>query len=588
MTGIELVGVSCTIEGTPGHSVEALRDVSLKIAPGEYVALMGANGSGKSTLARHMNGLLLPTRGSVTVDGLDTRHAHALYEVRQRVGLVFQNPDHQMVAPVVEEEVAFGPENLGLPPEEIRARIDEALHAVEMTSFRHREIGCLSGGQKQRIAIASVLAMQPRYLILDEPTAMLDPRGRADLLGVLRRLHDEAGIGVVLVTHDVDEAAQAGRVVVLASGRIASDTSFADLAGDPERVAQLGLPFPRMAQVLAAFERAGFALPRPLPMDVEQAADAVAAAGGDAHRSPVSASTPAHASVASDSDRSPVVEVQNVSYTYNRGTPFESPALHRVSFTLRGGERVAVIGGTGSGKSTLMQHLNGILRADSGRVVVLGRDVSEPRAELWEVRRHIGLVFQFPEHQLFGETVTADVQYGPSNLGCSPEESAVRAAQALELVGLSPEAYGARSPLALSGGEMRRVALAGVLAMEPDVLVLDEPLAGLDVEGQARLFNALEMLRRRGVAIVVVTHDIESISAMADRIVVLSEGDVVFDGPLERAFQRGSPAAALGTPTCARLAAALAARGLAVDPSVVHPERLAQEVSDLLMKQRQR
>ncbi len=245
--------------GTP-HEVRAVWDVSLTIRPGEFVALVGGNGSGKSTLAKHLNALLLPTHGRVVVDGLDTRDPHALWEIRRRVGMVFQNPDNQIVATVVEEDVAFGPENLGLPPEEIAGRVEEALRAVGMLEYRLREPHLLSGGQKQRVAIAGVLAMRPRCIVFDEATTMLDPEGRREVLDTAHRLRDREGIAVVHITHSMEEAAEADRVVALHAGRVVLDGPPREVFREVRRLREVQLDLPEVARLHACLERRGVKL----------------------------------------------------------------------------------------------------------------------------------------------------------------------------------------------------------------------------------------------------------------------------------------------------------------------------------------
>lgn len=577
---IELENVIHRVEVLPGREIEALAGVTLTIGSGEYVALMGANGSGKSTLARHLNGLLLPSSGRVRVEGFDTADHSRLWEIRERVGLVFQNPDHQMVAPVVEEEIAFGPENLGLPVAEIRSRIDEALRAVDMEGYRGHNPGHLSGGQRQRIAIASVLAMRPRCIVLDEPTAMLDACGRREVLAVLRRLHQERGVAVVLVTHEMVEAAEASRLIVMQHGRIAADGPFAQTVGEPSDLVRLGLGLPAMVRVLHSFQQAGIPLPTPLPLAPAEAARAVVSAVRGAAPLPSGVEETDSASIGE-----PQVTLEHVSFRYMRGTPFETLALRDVSTQLCAGERVALVGSTGSGKSTLLAHLNGLLRPDAGRVCVGDEDLSSRRVDLRAVRQRVGMVFQRPEHQLFEETVEADVAYGPRNLGVSEAETAQRVRAALERVGLDPDAYSERSPLALSGGEMRRVALAGVLAMQPRVMVMDEPLAGLDAEGQDRLLGILATLHAEGVTTVVVTHDLERLSEVASRVIVMSDGRIASDGPLEAALGRGGGADLIEPPACTRLARALVEMGVGVDAAATRSDRLAQEVVRVLMNQ---
>ncbi len=254
--------------------VVALDGVSLTIDRGELVAIVGGNGSGKSTLAKHFNALLLPTEGEVRVDGLDTRDRSALWEIRRRVGMVFQNPDNQLVATVVEEDVAFGPENLGLPPEEIAARVEEALRIVEMAEYRHHQPHLLSGGQKQRVAIAGVLAMRPQCLVLDEATTMLDPQGQREVLDTITRLNRD-GVTVVHITHVMEEAARCHRVIVLADGRVALDGPPAEVFARVEDLAALRLVPPPVAALADRLRRDGLPLPAGL-LDADQLADALA------------------------------------------------------------------------------------------------------------------------------------------------------------------------------------------------------------------------------------------------------------------------------------------------------------------------
>lgn len=245
--------------GTP-QEVRAVSDVCLTVRRAELLALVGGNGSGKSTLAKHLNALLLPTEGRVLVDGLDTRDPQALWEIRRKVGMVFQNPDNQIVATVVEEDVAFGPENLGLPPEEIRLRVEEALRAVGMLDYRRREPHLLSGGQKQRVAIAGVLAMRPQCLVLDEATTMLDPEGRREVLQTAHRLREQEGIAVVHITHNMEEAAQADRVVVLHQGRVALEGTPHEVFRDLPRLRSLQLDLPEVAELSWCLRRRGVPL----------------------------------------------------------------------------------------------------------------------------------------------------------------------------------------------------------------------------------------------------------------------------------------------------------------------------------------
>lgn len=252
-----------------------LEGVSLDVRPGEFVAVLGHNGSGKSTLAKHFNAILLPTSGTVFVDGIDTKEEDRLYDIRQTAGMVFQNPDNQIVATIVEEDVAFGPENLGVDPREIRQRVDDALRSVEMYDFREKEPHRLSGGQKQRVAIAGIIAMQPDCIVLDEPTAMLDPRGRAEVMKTIRRLNREKGITIVLITHFMDEAARAGRVVVMDNGEILMDGAPHTVFSKVEELKRVGLDVPQAAELADELRREGWALPSDI-LTVEECVDALA------------------------------------------------------------------------------------------------------------------------------------------------------------------------------------------------------------------------------------------------------------------------------------------------------------------------
>ena len=251
-----------------------LKGVSLDIKRGEFVAVLGHNGSGKSTLAKHFNCILLPSKGAVFVDGVDTRDGEYIYDIRQTVGMVFQNPDNQIVATIVEEDVAFAPENLGVEPAEIRRRVDAALRAVGMYDHRESAPHQLSGGQKQRVAIAGIIAMQPECIVLDEPTAMLDPRGRAEVLSTIRRLNRENGITVILITHYMDEAAQCDRVVVMDSGEILRDGTPKEVFSHVEQLKSVGLDVPQVTELAYELKKSGIDLPDGI-ISVDECADAL-------------------------------------------------------------------------------------------------------------------------------------------------------------------------------------------------------------------------------------------------------------------------------------------------------------------------
>lgn len=258
---IEIIDLEHSYPSKDAQEVKAVAGVSLTIAKGEFVVIIGHNGSGKSTLAKHLNGLLLPTKGRVLVDGLDTRQPENMWEIRRRVGMVFQNPDNQLVATTVEEDVAFGPENLGVPPQEIRQRVDEALELVRMSEFKLKEPHLLSGGQKQRVAIAGVIAMRPDYLVLDEPTAMLDPQGRQEVMSTVLRLNKEEGLGVIHITHYMDEAVNADRIIVMEHGKIEIAGKPREVFAQVEKLKQLRMDVPQMTELASLLRQGGMDIP---------------------------------------------------------------------------------------------------------------------------------------------------------------------------------------------------------------------------------------------------------------------------------------------------------------------------------------
>ncbi|MDU2621105.1 MAG: energy-coupling factor transporter ATPase [Dialister sp.] len=256
----DIRNVSHTFETEDGKSFEALKNITAQIRKGGFTAIIGTNGSGKSTLARHLNALLLPTEGELLVDGMNTSDESAVWKIRQKVGMVFQNPDNQLVAAIVEEDVAFGPENLGVPPEEIRERVEQALEKVGMTAYKGQAPSMLSGGQKQRIAIAGVLAMQPDCIVLDEPTAMLDPKGRAEVMATIHELNEKEGITIVLITHFMEEAVTADRVMVIDRGVLQMDGTAREVFSQADKLTEIGLDVPVAADLSRRLRKAGMAV----------------------------------------------------------------------------------------------------------------------------------------------------------------------------------------------------------------------------------------------------------------------------------------------------------------------------------------
>ena len=494
----------------------ALDDVTLEVCRGERVCVLGANGSGKSTLASVICGLLAPDEGDVELAGHTVctggvPDLAAYRDARRQLGLVFQNPDDQIVTSVVADDVAFGPENLGVPRAQIAARVARELRRVAMEKYAHADPSRLSGGQRQRVCIAGALAMEPAVLVLDEPSSLLDVRGRAAIMRVMGRLA-AAGATLVHVTHFMDEALAADRVVVMQRGRMAlegtPDEVFA--SKNAQVIEALGLEMPFEARLAAALRQA------------EATSDAVAAP-----RAP-SGEKPAASAASVPAAEPPAILARDLGFSYGP----DAQALDGVSLEVPAHATTAIVGQTGSGKSTLLRLLCGLEAADAGSLTVCGINAATKRGRC-QVRRAVGYVMQHPERQLFAQTVAEDVAFGPRNQGLSAAEVERRVAHALDLVGLTDRRDA--SPFELSGGQQRLAAIAGVLAMEPELLVLDEPTAGLDPRGRARLRALMADLAAHGVTLLQVTHSMED-AARADHVVVLDQSHVLAAGTPAEVF----------------------------------------------------
>jgi len=499
--------------------VIALDGISFTVGEGEFVAVVGKNGSGKSTLAKHLNGLLLPGGGSVCVFGRYTDAQELIWDIRRVLGMVFQNPDNQLVATTVEEDVAFGPENLGIEPDEIRNRVKESLKKVGMEGFDEYSPHMLSGGQKQRIAIAGVLAMHPKCIVLDEATSMLDPEGRKDVMSVLKKLNSEDNITIVLITHHMNEAAQADRIIVMDEGKAVLSGKPDEIFGEYELLRQIGLDIPQVSDLYVRMKDEGLIKNGRIPVLIDEAEQVFMNVLSGRKANAYSSAGPERKT------GEKIIEIKNLSYTYMAGTPYERHALKDVSLTVYKGEKLGIIGHTGSGKSTLIQHLNGLLSPTAGTVEVSG--IIPKGKSLKELRRKVGLIFQNPEDQLFEETVEKDIAFGLKKIGLSDSEMKRRIDEALLITGLPADIL-KKSPFELSGGQKRRVAIAGVIVMEPDILVLDEPTAGLDPQGSAGIYEFLSRLNEsRNTTIIIVSHTMEDVARFCDRIAVMEEGRIV-------------------------------------------------------------
>lgn len=533
-----------------------LDGLELEVRPGEILAVVGGNGSGKSTMARLSNGLLAPEQGDVRVGGISTSDAERLWDVRSRVGLLFQDPEDQIVGAAVEDDVAFGLENLGVPRDEMRRRVADVLRVVGLDGEERTEPHLLSGGQKQRLALAGVLVLQPSVLVLDEPTSMLDPAGRDEILAFVRELTTR-GVAVVLITQHMGEALRADRLLALSGGA-------AGYVGPPRRFFQEGasVAFPvGLPPALALARR----LDAPTAVVTED--ELVAALSrstllkSDASPPGRDGRVPDPRGRGSDPQTGPVrdssavaVRLRGVSVVYNQGTFLEREALRSVDVDIAGGVVTAVVGATASGKSTLLQLAAGLVGTSSGSVEILGAAHPAPGT--------VGMVFQRPETQLFKSSVWEDVAVAPRLQGLDGGALGERVEAALRAVGLDPGIFGERMPHGLSVGEQRRVALAGVMSLDPLLLVLDEPGAALDPPAREALMSRLgAWARARGRTLVFSSHDMDEVAERADRVIVLHQGGVALEGAVRDVLVRRESleSAGLRPPLAARVAEALGA-----------------------------
>ena len=479
----------------------ALQSISFELKEGEILLIAGASGSGKTTLARCINGLIPRSykgkrSGRVLLHGKEVAKLD-LVEISQVVGTLLQDPERQIVASNVMGEIAFGPENLGLPRSEINERIDEALHRLNLEHLRHRDTFALSGGEKQKVALAGILAMRPSILLLDEPLASLDPASAYEALAIFRQLADE-GTSIVLVEHRVEDALQLSpdRLLYIASGRMGYLGPVVDL---PSEINHHEVKLPASWVIKRV---------RQLPSNPEI--------------------TPPPPPV---SDGQSLVSFVDVSFAYGDGPP----VLNNINLEISQGDLIAILGPNGAGKSTLVKHTIGLLKPKQGRVLVNGVDTRQ--LSVAQIARYIGYVFQSPTHMLFAPTVTEELEFGPYNLSFSKEETNHNIQEALlttNLVGL--ENY---PPLGLSFGQQKRTTIAAVLAMRSSILIMDEPTAGQDFANYTRFMDSLcqvstggqSLLTANFAATLFITHDLDLAVTYANRVVIISSGCIVADGP---------------------------------------------------------
>ena len=522
--------------------VVALDHVSFSIPAGKRTCIVGANGSGKSTVASILSGLTAPDEGTVTF--LETTVVNdgqvdfeAYKTIRPKLGLVFQNPEDQIICSVVADDIAFGLENLQVPSDQITPLVEQQIELGTLTEFASENPQMLSGGQQQRVAISGALVMKPQILILDEPSAALDVVHRNNVMGLVEKLR-AAGKTIVHVTHFMDEVVSADHVIALDDGRVAFEGTPEALFEQHELVECLHLEEPFAYQVAHALNSRGVVVCKsPSAERVLSELTGLLATGLQGARSADAARSCDDATAGCDAtaagcdatgsvSEAAAVSVRDVTFSYQK------PVLKNISVDVQKGSHVAVIGSTGSGKSTLARLICALDTPDSGSLCVAGLDTRQKQNRR-KLHGIVGYVMQRPERQLFAQTVAEDVAFGPSNLGLSACDITSAVNTALELVGLSHKAD--VSPFELSGGQQRLCALAGVIAMQPKVLVLDEPTSGLDPYYCSELRKIINAVLEDGCTVIELTHSMED-AAETDQIVVLHEGDLVFSGTPYQTF----------------------------------------------------
>ncbi|OUP07087.1 energy-coupling factor transporter ATPase [Collinsella sp. An2] len=546
---IDIDHVSFAYAEAPERS---LNDITLGIAPGEFLGIIGPSGAGKSTLCSALSGAI-PHHyageffGAVRVDGQDTCDV-SLTDIARTVGSVLQDIDAQMVASVVEDEMLFGLENFGVPHDEIPGRVSWALETVGIADLVDREIATLSGGQKQKVAIAAILALQPRVLVLDEPTAALDPESSRAVFETLRRINQSEGITVVVVEQKVALLSEyCERVAVMHEGRVELVGTPAQVFSHTEELRRIGVDSPRTVRVSNSLAAAGLCPATPC-LTVNEAArlieGLVTARGADREvsesaGSTSAATTPSTASAASaaaapaESGRcapatsprnaagqDPIVTFDDVTFSYPGG----GASVNNLTFSLYPGETLALIGQNGAGKTTATKLLNGLLKPSSGHVTVAGLDTRTARTS--QIARHVATLFQDPDHQICKDTVLDEIAFGLELAGVSPAEARGRARVAAERFGLPLD----EPPFSLSRGQRQMVALASVIVVEPEVIVLDEPTSGLDYRECMTVMETVSQMAQQGTAVLMVCHDMEVVSDFADRAMVMANGRIQGSG----------------------------------------------------------
>lgn len=518
----------------PKAEANTLINVNLSVQKGEFLVVMGPTGAGKTTLALCLNGLipqLLEGKltGNISVAGMDLRK-YRVQTISKHVGLVLQDPETQIFAMTVEEDVAFGPRNHGVHAAEIQARVKKTLSLVRLNGYETRNTSELSGGEKQRLVIAGVLAMEPTVLVLDEPASELDPAGRAEIYATIDNLRSEQDLTVIVIDHGNEEIIQrADQVLVVNQGELAWQGLPEELFRNIPLLHRFGIKPAPVSQLGWELCQKGLIQPGEIPLDIPAAEQMIRTVLVKPMKSLPDNLANHQRSMDGPAAPAPILlEVRGLSHRYSS----ELTALKSIDLTVRQGEFVAIIGPNGAGKTTLAKHFNGLLKPSAGDVVVSGMNTKQ--YETFQLAQIVGHVFQNPDHQIFSVTVEKELEYGLRNAVIQQNEMRRRINEVLQFTNL--EQYREAHPFTLGKGQRQVIAVASILALKPSLLVIDEPTTGLDWTGARQMMALIKKLNEAGTSIIMISHDMDIVASYAKRVILMKEGKIVLDGDTKNVF----------------------------------------------------
>jgi len=523
--------VTFTYSGTKKPAIE---NINLKISKGEIILVTGPAGAGKSTLCYCMNGLIPhffkgELKGEIYVGGKNVAETPIAHLARMS-GLVFQNPSQQLVSPTVEDEMAFGPENFGIPVEEIKKRVEHCLNFTRLTEFRNKNPYSLSGGQQQACAIGAVVAMNPEIYVFDEPTSNLDPLGSTIVFNTISKLVKEEKKTMVIVSHNIDKVAPiADRMIFMNDGKIIFEGKPQQVLENAIEMLQSGIKPPDVSLLIQLLKKRAFLTKLDFtPATIDEAIPILSKFISLIIRG--KESKEAEEAVIKRKTNEPVIEVEDLWHIYPDGTV----ALSGIDLEIYRGEFIAIIGQNGSGKTTLVKHFNGLLKPSKGCVKVFGKDTRY--MSISELAKSVGYCFQNPDNQIFSRTVWEEIAFGPKNLGLPPKEVERRVNEILKLFGL--ENVAREDPYSLSLGQRHQVAFASIAAMKPEILIVDEPTTGQDYKMGRLMMDFAKKFHQEGKTVIVITHDMDIVARYAERCIVLNYGRKILDEPPRKLFSK--------------------------------------------------